>query len=162
MNYLLQPHDAPAAGARMVRSGSTLVEVLWAVGLLALMAIAAGSFVSMSSGVVSVTRNQRMALEAANSRLEDIRSAGFNAVRPTNLNFATYYLSRDGDAWRISNTDPQETLWIQGRAYPIVTTLQYMDASGGQTACEMLQVTVTVFYRQNEPNKVQLWAYVGP
>jgi len=158
------PHPADPAGRRLHgrRRGATLIEVLWACVILAVIAIAAGSFVSLSSGLVSVTRNHRIAVEAANSRLEDIRASGFDAVKPSTQTYATNYISRSGSSWQVSTTNPNESLWIQGRNYPIITTVQYVDIDGGSATYDVLRINVSVLYRQNEPNRVQLWAYMGP
>ncbi len=147
---------------RSGRRGSTLVEVIWTCVILAVISLAAGAFVSLSSGTVSVTRNHRLGLEAANSRLEDIRSAGFDAVKPTTLSYTTNYLSWSGSAWVRTLTDPGEVLTILGQSYPIVTSLCYVDINGGGASYDVLYVSVYVKYRKNEPNTVRLWAYIGP
>ncbi|MBU4460839.1 MAG: hypothetical protein KJ579_09755 [Verrucomicrobia bacterium] len=147
---------------RSSRRGSTLVEVIWTCVILAVIALAAGAFVSLSSGTVSVTRNHRLGLEAANSRLEDIRSAGFDAVKPETLSYTTNYLSWSGSAWVRTLTDPGEVLTILGQSYPIVTSLCYVDINGGSASYDVLYVSVYVKYRKNEPNTVRLWAYIGP
>lgn len=147
---------------RSGRRGSTLVEVIWTCVILAVITLAAGAFVSLSSGTVSVTRNHRLGLEAANSRLEDLRSAGFDAVKPLTLSFTTNYLSWSGSAWVRTLTDPGEVLTILGQSYPIITSLCYVDIDGGSPSYDVLYVSVLVKYRKNEPNTVRLWAYIGP
>ena len=147
---------------RAARRGTTLIEVLWTCIILAIVALAAGAFVTLAGGTVSVTRNHRLGLEAANSRLEELRSAGFNAVRPTTLSYATNYLSRSGESWAHSSTDPGEVLRILGENYPIITTVCYVDTNGGSPSYDILYVSVLVKYRKNEPNTVKLWTYIGP
>lgn len=147
---------------RAGRRGTTIIEVLWTCVILAVVALAAGAFVSLSTGTVSVTRNHRLGLEAANSRLEDLRSAGFDAIKPSTLNYTTNYLSWSGSAWTKTLTNPGEVLTILGQNYPIITTACYMDINGGAASYDVLHVSVVVKYRKNEPNMVRLWAYIGP
>lgn len=147
---------------RSGRRGSTLVEILWTCVILAVITLAAGAFVSLSSGTVSVTRNHRLGLEAANSRLEDLRSAGYDAIKPATLSYTTNYLSWSGSAWVRTLTDPGEVLQILGQNYPIITSMCYVDSDGGAASYDVLYVSVLVKYRKNEPNTVRLWAYIGP
>jgi len=144
------------------RRGATLIEVLWTCVILAVVALAAGSFVSLSTGTVSVTRNHRLGLEAANSRLEDLRSAGFDAVKPSTQNYVTNYIRWSGSAWVRSTSNPGEVLTILGQTYPIITTVVYVDINGGPVSYDVLHVAVVVKYRKNEPNTVRLWTYIGP
>lgn len=162
MNPPPHPLDPAVVGRLRSRRGTTLIEILWACLILAVIAVAAGSFVSLSGGLVSVTRNHRIALEAANSRLEDIRASGFDAVKPSTQTYATNYISRSGSSWQVTSSNPNEVLWIQGHNYPINTTVQYIDIDGGSASYDVLRITVSVLYRKNEPNRVQLWAYMGP
>jgi type II secretory pathway pseudopilin PulG len=160
----MNPHRSNPDSARRPagRRGTTIVEVLWTCVILAVVALAAGSFVSLSTGIVSVTRNHRLGLEAANSRLEDLRSAGFDAVKPPTENFTTNYLTWSGSAWVHSPTDPGEVLTILGQSYPIITTVVYVDKNGGSASYDVLHASAFVKYRKSEPNTVRLWAYIGP
>jgi len=135
---------------------------LWATVLLAILVIAAGSFVSLSSGMVALARNQRTAVEFAHSRLEDLRSAGFDAIKPPSLDYTTYYLRRSADGWQHSLTDPGEIVRMLGYDYPMTTTVRYVDLDGGDPSYDLLEVRVVVKYRRLEPNSVSLWAYIGP
>ncbi len=149
--------------SRRPQRGTTLVEVLWAVILLTVLAIAAGTFVSLSSGMMAVSRNQRTAVEIANSRLEDLRSAGFNSIKPPTQSYAVFYVRpRAGGGWDHFSSDPGETVRMLGWDYPIFTTIQYVDIDGGAPSYDVVQVNVAVRYRVQEPNTVRLWAYLGP
>lgn len=144
------------------RRGATLVEVIWACVILAIIVIAAGSFVSLSSGMVSVARNQRVAIEFAQSRLEELRSAGFDAIKPPSENYTLYYLSRVAGGWQHSLTDPGEVIRMLGYNYPITTTVRYLGVDGGAPSYDIVEARVVVRYRRNQPNSVTLWAYFGP
>ncbi len=145
-----------------LRRGVTLIEVLWACLLLMVLAIAAGSFISLSSGTLAVSRNERVALELCNSRLEELRSAGFDAIKPPSENYNVYYLVRSGDTWVRSLTDPGEVVQLGGWTYPISTRVQYVDLGGEGDSYDAVLATVEVRYRRNEPNRVSLWAYFTP
>ncbi|MCX7819314.1 MAG: type II secretion system GspH family protein [Kiritimatiellae bacterium] len=149
-------------GWRAGRRGATLVEVIWASLLLAVIAIAAGAFVALSSGMVAIARNQRTAIEFAHSRLEELRSAGFDAIKPTSQDYITYYLRRTPTGWQHSLTDPGEVIRMLGYDYPITTTVRYVDVDGGAPSYDVLEARVVVKYRRNEPNSVTLWAYFAP
>ncbi len=147
---------------RAWRRGATLVEVLWASALLAIIVIAAGAFVSLSNGMVAVARNQRTALEFAHSRLEELRAAGFDAIKPPSDSYTLYYLTPTSSGWQHSLTDPGEVIRMLGYDYPITTTVRFVDVDGGAPSYDVVEARVVVKYRRNEPNSVTLWAYLGP
>ncbi len=149
-------------GIRGRGRGATLVEVLWAAALLAIIVIAAGAFVSLSSGMISVARNQRTAVEFAHSRREALRSARSDAIKPPSASYTVYYLTRTSSGWQHSLTDPGEVIRMLGYDYPITTTVRFVDVDGGDASYDVVEARVVVKYRRNEPNSVTLWAYIGP
>ena len=56
----------------MTRSGATLVEVMLASVVLAVLALAGGAFIYRSRGEIGLQKSRRVAVELANARLEEL------------------------------------------------------------------------------------------
>ena len=144
------------------RGGSTLVEVIVACVILAVIAIATASCLYLARGGTTVQRNRRSAMELANSRMEELRSAAYPSIAPPTLTYAVQYLDRIGGVWHASATDPNETVVIGGIARPMVTTVQYVDADGGSASYDCLRLKVVVQYRGNAGDVVILETIESP
>jgi prepilin-type N-terminal cleavage/methylation domain-containing protein len=157
--------------SRAARSGFTLIEVAIAAVVLAALAIGAGALYHQSWGQVSIQRNKRAALVAANARMELIRATNYTQVAPPGKDYATYYLAPAAGAWVYANGNPGETVSINGQSLPITTTVQYMDADPGNMAAtfDYLSVRVAVAYRRDptspdgaSPDRVVLETLIAP
>ena len=131
------------AGSRS-KSGATIVEVALAILLFSILAITAGAALHHARGLVAVQKARRAALDVANGRLESLRGAAYENIRPTLNNYSIYYVSFSGGAWSVSTTDPGETAAINGVQRPLISTVQYVDTDGGSVSYDAVQVTVSV------------------
>ena len=105
--------------------------------------------------------DRRMAMEMANSRLEDVRGAPYS-VLTNSLSYNVYYLDKITGAWRMSASDQGETVSINGRNRPITTTAQYLDADGGSASYDCLRVTASVRYGNAAKDTVTLSTIRAP
>lgn len=128
------------------KSGTSLVEVIIAILILAILVLAATQSIRYSKTMATQQRNRRVALEIANGRLEDTRAAAYNQIAHATKNSDVRYLSRGTNSWTISSSNPNETTVVNGRARPMVTTVQYLDADGGSASFDCLRVAVRVYY----------------
>lgn len=139
------------------RSGATLVEVLMACVILAVIAVGTAACLYLARGGTTVQRDHRSALELANSRLEEVRSAPYTSVARTNvLSYAVYYLDRIGGTWHMSAVDPGETVKVGATTRPMTTTAQFVDADGGTASYDCIRVTVSIPYHTGTSESVKL------
>ena len=141
----------------MYRCGATLVEVLVACVILATIAVGTAACLYLARGGTTVQRDHRTALEVANSRLEEVRSAPYTSVARTNVSsYAVYYLDRIGGTWHMSATDPGETVKVGNTTRPMTTTAQFVDADGGTASYDCIRVKVRVPYHTGTSDSVTL------
>ena len=65
------------------RTGGTLIEVMMACVVLAVIAMAGGAYVYQSMGTLALHRDRSVAVAMANSRMEELRAQSFSSL--TNL-----------------------------------------------------------------------------
>ena len=143
-------------------SGFTLVEVMIAMIVLALLALGGGSFLLYSRMQVDIQRNKRAALEVATGRLEELRASGYNATKPAKNDFVAVYLAKAGEAWAQSSSDPGETVTINGQTMPMETTVQFVDVDGKSPSYDCTLFTVQVGYRLGSADRVRLSTLTAP
>ena len=132
------------------RCGATLVEVLMACVILAVIAVGTAACLYLSRGASAAQRDHRTALALANSRLEEVRSAPYTSVaRTTTYSFTPYYIDRIGGTWHMTATDPGETVTVGASVRPMTTKAVFVDAHGGASSYDCIRVTVSVQYRGN-------------
>jgi hypothetical protein len=140
--------------------GASLIEVVTACLLLAIIAIAGVSALYQTGAGLAIQKNRRIALGLANSRLEEIRSTAYGvlvALIPVNSNVNSVIRNASGQFAVGSG----ETVSVGGKQMPLFTTLQYLDADGGLTTYDYLRVTASVQYR-TERDVVTLQTMKGP
>ena len=144
-------------------AGTSIVEVMLAVTILSILAIAGTSFFYHSRSGIERIRNRRVAMESAVSRLEALRQAAFTTIAPTNETYTLQYLQRTNNTWLASETDPGETVLVNGRSMPITTTIQYLDLEEDENASyDYLQARVEVGYRVGGDERVALESRISP
>lgn len=145
------------------RSGATLIEILVACLILAVVAVGTAACLSLSQGATAVQRNRRTAMELANSRLEELRAASYDSIKPSQ-NYSVYYITRQASGtWTTpTTTDPGETVSVNGATKPITTKVQFVDADGGAATYDCLRLTVTVQYGRNASDGVTLETLESP
>jgi type II secretory pathway pseudopilin PulG len=145
MNGINHASHRSAVPAR--RRRFSLVEILFACLILMIMAVGGASFICHAISQLSIQQSRRLALEAANSRLEEVRSSAYANLKPPALTYQSYYLSQNAGNLKVSNGDPAETVLINGTPKPMTTTVAYADLDGGLSSYDALRVTVVVQYR---------------
>ena len=145
------------------RRGTTLVEVMCAVVLLALMALACGSYIANTRAAVANQRFKRMALEIAGNRLEELRGAAYDSIRPVASNYNWTYVSRtSSNTWRMTAYDPGETVSTNGRVFPLTTLMRYEDLDGWAASFDYLRIRVLAGYRDGVPDRITLETCYAP
>jgi prepilin-type N-terminal cleavage/methylation domain-containing protein len=142
--------------------GGTLIEVMVACVILSIIALGGAAYLYHARATDLAQRNKRVALEAVNSRLEDIRAAAYGDIKPQTQDYAVHYLKKAGSVWQHSSTNPAETATINGMPLPLTTTVQYMDIDGGGASYDYVHVKVAAGYRVGQPDTVTLETYVAP
>jgi prepilin-type N-terminal cleavage/methylation domain-containing protein len=144
------------------KCGFTLVEVMIAIVILMVMALGSAAFLYHSQVGISTQGNKRVALEAASSRLEEIRASDYNDIEPPEKNYDVYYLSGQVGDWTLTDNDPGETRNINGKTLPIVTKVRYMDINGGPDSYDYVQITVSTGYHTGINDMVTLETFRFP
>ena len=155
---------APAPVPRPPRAaGATLVEVLLAVAILAILAVGGTAYFYHSRAIIEQTRNRRVALEAAVGRIEALRQALYPSIAPETLDYTPRYLLPAGTTWQVLTADPGETVLVNGRAMPITTTVRYLDVEDAQSdSYDYLYARVEVGYRVSGDERVVLETRISP
>ena len=157
-----RPFHTPRRAGPPARAGATLVEVLVAAVILAVVALATAACLYHARAQARLQGDRRLALEMANSRLEELRGAAYATLCPLARNYTPCYVDRMTGAWRVSAADPGETVTLAGQSQPITTTVQYQDACGGGTTYDCLRIKVKVQYRAGANNVVNLETMRSP
>lgn len=144
------------------RSGTTLIEVMLAIVILLIMALAGASFIFYSSGQIGIEKNKRVAMELANARLEEMRFASYVSIAPGH-DYYVHKIKKSGSGgWDIDYTGADENVTINNMSLPIVTTVQYVDEDGGFASYDYLKVDVEVNYSARDASqKVMLTTFIG-
>ena len=159
---MMRTPRSAAPHTRLSRSGASLIEVLVACLILAIVAIATAACLYQSRAQASIQRNRRTAMEFANARLEALRNAPYTVIQPPTQTYTAYYLDDITGSWRVSASDQGETVTLSGRSLPMTTTVQYMDADGGAASYDCLRITVHVWYRDGANDVVRLQTIRSP
>ena len=148
---------------RGARAGATLVEVMFACIILAIMAVGGAAYLYQSRASLAMQRSKRVALEAGNARLEETRATAYtNLTSLIAADYTLHYLRKIGGAWQVSSADPGETVNINGALLPLTTTVQYQDVDGGASSYDCLMVVVGAAYRLGTTDRVALQSIYAP
>ena len=90
------------------QKGTSLVESMFAILIITIVALAGAAFIFFGSSRVNLERNKRVALEMANTRLEELHVSGYSSIEPPDDTQA-YFIERQGGSWAIYAGDPGET-----------------------------------------------------
>jgi hypothetical protein len=144
------------------RRGATLIEVVMGCLLLTVLAIAGGAYFYQGRTTLSQARDKRAALERANGRLEALRMTGFAGLAMSSPDFNTYFIAPSGGNWVRRNTDPGETVVINGQTRPIRTWLQYVDVDAGSASYDALRARVEVAYGRDASETITVETLYAP
>ncbi|QBG46124.1 type II secretion system protein [Verrucomicrobia bacterium S94] len=130
------------------RCGFSLIEIMVAVVILAVLAIGGAALVQRAGITVAEQKNKRVALEAANRRLEQLRAQPYDVLDDGPVG-AVRYASRYADgSFRVVDQKPEETVAINGVQRPIYVELERVSET--RPVREFVQATVFVEYRSGE------------
>lgn len=160
---LVNPAVQRSPSRRRSRRGATLIEILVACLILAVVAVGTAACLYLSQGATAVQRNRRTATELAGSRLEELRTAPYDSIKPPAKNYNVYYISRASGTWTTpAATDPGETNRVNGLWQPMTTTVRYVDADGGGATYDCLRLAVTLRYGRSALDVVTLETLESP
>lgn len=148
--------------ARRSKQGTTFVEVILAAFILSILAVGGAAYLTHARGETLTQRNKRVALETANQRLEELRTSSYDEIKPLLEDYDVHYLEKQGSTWNQSDTDPGETVTLNGLGLPIQTTVQYMDADGGAQTYDYIYLTARVGFRAGKAETISLETYLSP
>ena len=144
-----------------MKSGSTLVELMVSIVILAVLALAAGAYLVQAASSVDTQRNQLAALATANRCLEEWRGTSWGTITnamPNPRSGATNYFRRIGLCrWASGSV----SVTNNGVVMPVTNALSYIDADGGTTTYDCVQATVTVTYPGKPADSVILQTLLG-
>jgi len=150
--------------SRSTRHGASLVETMFAILLLTILALAGASYLYHAKAQIGRQRTRRAVLEAVNGRLEAIRALHYDLARPQAFiqDYAVYHLSRLGTNWVHSATDPLETMVVNGITLPVSSTVQFMDLDGGVLSYDYIKVAAGAGFRSGTSDRLMLESYYAP
>lgn len=147
---------------RAQRSGFSLLEVMIALLLLSVMTIGGAAMMMHSGETLAYQENKRAAIEAANRRMELIRSTASTYFNGLNVG-QKYWLEYNGTVLVTSGSNPNENILINGSSMPITTEVMKIERtkSSGQSyaAVEVYLLTVTVDYRPGSSDTIVLESF---
>ena len=137
-----------------MKSGSTLVEVMVSIVILAIIAIAGAAYLARANSTIVIHRNRMSALATANRYLEEWRGTSWGTVTnalPKPRSGTTYYFTRTGVcSWSAGSASASAGAVTNNGVRMLVTNaLNYVDADGGSVSYDCVQVTVSV----TDPNR---------
>ena len=151
--------------------GATLVEIMVAMVILAVLVIGAAPFIYYGSSGIDTSRNKLAALAAANSRMEQLKASRFTDIANANTtpqphDYVTAYNIRwNNGAWAsrdITDTQQNETVTVNNKDRPITTTIKYVSIDAARPALDYLDVVVTVAYGTKATDTVTLETFISP
>ncbi len=150
--------QSPCAG----KTGSTLIEVMLSCVILAIIAVAGAEYIYRGQSTLVVQKNRRIALEVANSRLEEIRATPYYTL----TNFLTVGSYTPVTVLRSNNTfwaRSGEKVSIGGAQVSMTNTLEYKDdGSVGGNSYDAIKATVSVGYKSGLNDQVILQTWKAP
>ena len=133
--------------------------------ILTVLVLGAASFIYYGRSSVYAQRDRLSVLEYVNGRLEMLRGAAFDDVRPPVESYRNYWVRppRSGNTrWRFYNGRTRQRLNVNSRRYFMTTRVQYVDVDGGGASYDVLKFTVSMRYRRGSADEIKLSTYRAP
>ncbi len=115
----------------------------------------------MRSGeTIAHQRNKRIAIDAANRRMEQVRSTPYTLFNPIGVEMV--FLEPSGTSFSWSNSDPGETVVINGLTLPIKTRMRrvsHSSTSNSYADGDSLEIEVQVIYKPGSGDDIVLTSY---
>jgi len=147
-------------------NGFTLVEVLVALFIIALVIMGGGMF--FFYGRVNIVReaHRRAAVLVASQRLEELKGAEWDDIALTiPLSYDPYYITYSSSSgWfknesEVKDTEVQVDNLSDGE---MLTEAKWRDDDGANDSCDYLEVTVTVNWVDSRSNSVSSTTLIAP
>ena len=149
-----------------MKSGSTVVEVMVGIVILAIIAIAGAAYLGQANSTVAIQRNRMGALATATRYLEELRGTSWGTITnslPNPRTSATSYVTRTGLCTWSTKSASVLTGYVtnNGVVMTVVTALNYIDVDGGSPSFDCAQATVSVGYPGRQGVSVVLQTVIG-
>jgi Tfp pilus assembly protein PilV len=132
-----------AGGVCRRQAGTTLIEVMMGVMLLAVVSLCSSLLLSRTHTILAQQAGRRVAVHLADARVEALRASPYQSVFQLASN-ATVYVRAAPGGWIASAGDPQEVAVVAGRTYGVTTRLTAVDLDGVALRTDCLLVEVSV------------------
>ena len=145
--------------------GTSLIEVMIALLLIALVILGGGMF--FFYGRVNIVReaHRRAALLVASQRLEALKAADWDDIALlSSLSYQPYYITHSSD-WALNLSETKETVTVDNLSdAQRVTEAQWVDDNRDDSidTYDYLKITVIVEWSDPAPNRVRLTSLVAP
>ncbi len=144
------------------KSGSTLVEVMVSIVILAVIAIAGAAYIAQANTTVFIHRNRLSALATANGQLEELRGLLFGSLSaPPHTDTSTYYyVKRNSPGNWTSPTTTAISGIVTNNGIPMTITVKLRNYN---LSLDCLEATVLVICRPSFTNdQVVLQTLISP
>ena len=147
--------------------GATLVELLIAMVILALVSICTLCYFQFGSSVIHQEGNRRAAFEIARSRLEQLFQANFSSIKPPDTGVRWLTCSGTPCVWTLSEGTTSESVSVNGVSGRLMrTTVQWFDDPAAAGTQNGLLLSAKVWYRgdtaDSDLNRVELRSLRAP
>ena len=146
-----------------MKSGSTLIEVMVSILILAIIAIAGAAYLLHANTTVAIQRNRMSALATASRYLEEMRGTAWATIVSRTPNSGTNYVRRTGlCSWSAGSASViTDNVTNNTVIMPVTTALCYVDADGVSPFNDCVQVTVSVGQPGRPGDSVVLQTLLG-
>jgi prepilin-type N-terminal cleavage/methylation domain-containing protein len=142
-----------------MKRGGTLIEVMMACVVLAVIAMAGGAYVYQSMGTLALHRDRSVAVAMANSRMEELRNTPFSDL--TNISgfvtSGTNWIKRLGSGWVKTTASEYDSFGLGAYSGQLRAGLQFTNIV---VPFDAMIMTVQATYRT--PDYVSLTTIYAP
>jgi len=134
-----------------VKAGSTLIEVMVSIVILAVIAIAGAAYLAQTNSTIAVQRNRMSALATANGYLEELHGVLYSSLSVSSMTTTSYYYvvrNSPGNWTTPSTTLSGAVITNNGISMTVTNRLRHFDLS-----IDCIEATVTVGYRPGAPGE---------
>ena len=145
-----------------MKSGSTLIEVMVSIVILAVIAIAGAAYLAQADSTVTIQRNRLSALATANGCLEELHGMLYGTISaPPHTDTNTFYYVKRNAPGNWTTPSVSVVSWAvtnNGIPMPVTVTLRNVGLS-----IDCLEATVSVGYRPSFTNAmIVLQTFISP
>ena len=147
-----------------LQSGTTLIEVMIALLIIALITLGGGMF--FFHGRVNIIResHRRAALLVASQRLEALKAADYKKIALNDPSYQPYYITHGSD-WALNLSETKDTVTVDNLSDgQMLTEAQWRDddPDDSNDSYDYLKITVAVEWSDSTTNTVSLTTLIAP